>query len=613
MNWRLSKSVLALSCLTSVLLQHHRAESASKQHCASTPSKSHSFMCSGSDCEESMFDNNQEVPCRNACEKAVGSLFLPRPQGLNSAVFFDPFLYGCQEDLPCWAVNIGYRYSQTFRNEQIACCLFGSDRLKFAGSQTTSRSNALKLLADNFGLAPDFKGHVRFKPSIRNNIVDFSFRHELRDIAECLYGAYVTVNASLVNSVWKLGACEAVETTTPLTFSSFPPCYMSTINTKNSIEAAGDLNTALSGDFLFGDMQSQWRFGRFDLNHNRRDTKLANIDFILGYDFLRCPSYHFGGFLKLVAPTGTKPRAHRIFEAIAGNGHHWELGGGIDAHYELWGCDDHCFTAHLNGGLTHLFKNTQWRTFDFKRSSKFPGTLSRYILLEEFTDTQNYANRLINAVNFTTQRIKSSFNIQGDAALRIVYRYCGLAIGVGYNVYGRSKEKLSELSFKCNEFNRRHFGIKGVNGVCALEFKEGEGLTDNTVPLTATSSKVRAFQNANLVNLVDNPVKLEEPIFLSWQSPTDADTPAENLIIATDSQVDGQPAPVFVTKEDIRFRGIPGQLTHKVFAHVDYAWECELVAPYFGVGGGVEFPHNGECASCTAHQWEIWLRGGIYF
>lgn len=612
MKRRLKQSVLVLVCL-SILYQYVEAQTSSRQRCARSSSKSHSFICSGSDCEEGLFENADNVACKNACEKALGTLFLPRPQGLNSAVFFDPFLYGCQEEVPCWSWNIGYRYNQTFRDEQIACCLFGSDRLKFAGSKTTSTSNKPELLADNFGLAPDFKGHIRFKPSIKNNIVDFSFRHELRDIAECLYGAYVTINASLVNSIWKLGACEAIETTTPDRFSAFPACYMSAFNTTESVQAAGDLTTALSGDFLFGDMQTKWRFGRFDLNHHRRDTKLANIDFILGYDFLRCPAYHFGGFFKLVAPTGTKPRGHRFFEAIIGNGHHWEVGGGIDAHYELWGCDDHCFTAHLNGAITHLFKNTQWRTFDFLRSSNYPGTLSRYILLKEFTDTGIYANRLINAINFTTHRIKSSFNIQGDAALRIVYRNCGWALGLGYNVYGRSKEKLSEISVKCNEFNRRRFGIKGVNGTCGLDFEESKGLTGGSVLLSSTSSRARAFQNPHLVNQVDNPVKLEEPIVLSWQSPNDPGTPQEDLVTAINSEINDEAAPVFVTKDDIHFRGIPGQLTHKIFAHIDYAWECEESAPYFGIGGGIEFPHNGECSTCTPHQWEIWLRGGLYF
>lgn len=581
-------------------------------------SKKHAFSCNGSECSNTGSENRLDANFPDTCRRNVGTLFLPRPQGLNSAVFFNPFLYGCSDcDFPCWTFNAGYRYSQTFKNEQIASCLFGCDRLRFSGSQATVQK-ARDLMADNFGLSPDFEGQIRFKPSIKNHIIDFSGRYELSQWSECLRGGYFAVNASLVHTIWQLGACERSETSTTHTFSEFPPCSVSAPTPLSSVEAAGDLNTALSGDFLFGDMQSKWRFGRFDLHHARRDTKLANIDFIMGYDFLRCPDYHLGGFIKAVTPTGTKPNAERVFEAIAGNGHHWELGGGLDAHYEIWGRDEHCVTAHLNGAITHLFKNTQWRTFDFRRSTAdISGFLSRYVLLKEFDDNGGYADKMINAVNFTTRKVKTSFDIQGDASLRLVYRSCGWAIGIGYNVYGRSSENLSETAPHCSEQNNRRLGIRGVNGVCALEFEEGRGLTGGKFPLTSTSSKARALNTPDLQTLVDNPVQLMGPsdttFAISWQSPDSAGTPPEDLIIAIDSEIDGQPAPEFVKKADIQFKGVPSQLTHKLFAHIDYQWECEQWAPYCGVGGEVEFPHRGDCSFCTPHQWATWVRAGAYF
>ena len=585
----------------------------------------HSFDCS--DCGHETPNASSESGCGKSCVDGVGTPFLPRPQGLNSAALFNPFYYGCGIEDRCMSFSLGYRYNQIFRERRLARCLFGSEILRFKGSQVHQalHDNKKIFLADNFGLAPDFQGKLMVKPKIKNHIIDIMTRVELGSWAETFAGAYLAFNASVVHSVWQLNPCETRQTATRVdnTFAQLPPCYMAS-TTNSSIEPAGDLNTALSGDFLFGDMQSVWRFGRFegDDGRQRRDTKLANIDIILGYDFVG-ESYHVGGFLKGVAPTGTQPDSRTVFQAIIGNGHHWEFGGGVDAHYDLWMQGDHCLGAYLNGCVTHLFKDTQWRTFDFKKA-KHPhvsGFFSRYVLLKEFDASGNYADRLINAVNFTTRRIKSSFDVQGDASLRLIYRLkrCEdegeLAIGVGYNVYGRSQEDISGLCDCCPEFSNRRFGIKGVNGVCAREFIPNVGLTGETRSLSSTSHKARIFDDRQVLKQVDHAVKLESPLFVAWNSPTNPETPEQDLIVAEDSEIDGAPAPVLVSQNDLDIKRIPGQLTHKVFAHIDYQWQdCSGWQPYFGVGGEAEFADsNDACRSCTANQWGVWVRGGANF
>jgi hypothetical protein len=101
---------------------------------------------------------------------------------------------------------------------------------------------------------------------------------------------------------------------------------------------------------------------------------------------------------------------------------------------------------------------------------------------------------------------------------------------------------------------------------------------------------------------------------LNWDSPTKPDTPKNDLIKARDSEIDDQPAPVFVKTDDLLLRPIPGQLTHKLFAHIDCQGE-ELAwgQLYLGIGGEIEFAHNGMCDTCTAHQWGLWLRTGLNY
>jgi len=577
----------------------------------------------------------------DAQEKGTG-IFLPRPQGLNAAVVgWNPFFYPCG-DLPdtCFHFALGYRYRETRNKEEIAQCLFGTDPrgvLLVTGSKTTPNPASNNWTADYFGLRPDFIGQITFNPKIEDNIIDWTSYWELGTFADCMEGTYLQFNSSLVTSKWDLGAC--VKQSPPKTatdinnpgmfeFRDFPECYMATEGMRvegNGVfnQATGDLKTAFSGDYLFGDMQAKWKHGRFWngngslLDNHQTDTQLANIDVILGYDVLRCEDYHFGIFAKAVAPTGNRPDSTTVFQPIIGNGHHWEFGAGINAHWDLWCCDDQCIQAYLTGSATHLFDDTQWRTFDFKASKDafneqsgmsggISGVGSRYVLLKEFDpQTKEYIGELINAVDFLTRRVKTRFNVQGEAAVRLLYRNCNWAFGIGYNFYGRSGEKICKTP-ECDEYASRKFGIKGINGVCRLE-EEGPFTPK---PLHSTSSGARMLnkttpQNPVPAYAVDSPV---DKLGVAW----DSRSPVQDS-----EDGGGNPNPTFVTDDDIDFAGgaVQRQLTSKIFAHLDYLCEdVDLVCqPYFGIGGEAEFAHDSKCRVCTAGSWGVWLRGGINY
>ncbi len=532
--------------------------------------------------------------CDTGCDTGSGESrnchgcgsFLPRPQGRDTAAFFFPYLYGADMGDQCFTGFVGFRYQQTFKGDRIAECLFGSDRLVFEGSEFPGRDeNALA--ADDFGLGTRSKNIVRFDPRIRNYNVDFAGRVELGPWMECLEGAYFQVNATATHSKWDLRPCETQET--PSGDGKFPACYMS----ENSASTVSSVLTALSGDVTFGDLNDRRRFA--NIRHAKSKTALANIDLILGYDFLLCDSYHLGLFLLGSAPTGNKPNPDYVFSPVIGNGHHWELGGGLSAHYELWNCDDQSIGAYLDGHVEHLFKDTQRRTFDFVNSTlggiDGRGCLSRYLLLKEFDANLNYGGHLVPAANVTTKRVESSFKVQGDASLRLLYRACGWAAALGYNVYGRTREKL-RFARGCCDIDGRNFGIKGTTGVCA---------TVNGSPETLTSTQSEA-RIRTVTDDVDNQAEVTGG--LAW-----------NGVQAFDSEANGEPDPVLITPKDLDIERarVASYITHKVFAHVDYQWEdCEC-KPYLGVGGGVEFAQGGRRHPCTANQWEVWVRTGVSF
>ena len=108
---------------------------------------------------------------------------------------------------------------------------------------------------------------------------------------------------------------------------TFAPCYMGS----GSVDTAETIKQALSGNFLFGDMNTPWCAGKFDFARRTRNG-LADIDVILGYNLINDDCYHFGIFALAVLPTGKKRKNLFILDPVVGNGKHVELGGGISAH-----------------------------------------------------------------------------------------------------------------------------------------------------------------------------------------------------------------------------------------------------------------------------------------
>ena len=53
---------------------------------------------------------------------------------------------------------------------------------------------------------------------------------------------------------------------------------------ENPAPASCDILQALSGNFTFGDMQEQWKYGRFVCGTQTK-TALADIDLIVGYNY----------------------------------------------------------------------------------------------------------------------------------------------------------------------------------------------------------------------------------------------------------------------------------------------------------------------------------------
>lgn len=535
---------------------------------------------------------------------------------------------------------IAFEYQRSFRPEQLAHALFGTPTLRFAGSLVPDR-RCDELLADNFGFSRTFRGTLSFRPRIENFIVDFGLYVGLD---AWIQGLYLRFHAPFVHTRWNLGArsdrtIKSPSDTTP----SFEPCYMG----EDRVPAATTFQQALSGNFLFGDMQTRWCAGKFDFCQRERNG-LADIDVILGYNFINDDCYHFGLYAQAVIPTGKRRKNEFVFDPVVGNGRFFELGGGLSAHTVLWSNEDTNVAVFVEGNITHMFRSRQCRLFDLRNNGPF----SRYLLLKEFDSNGTrltYNGNLISATCFTNREVEVSVDVKADFSFKFAYRWCGLGVDLGYNIYGHTAETIDRRCDACpTGIDKRRFGIKGTEGVCCFNFPIGLVAQDDTevptifpngAPFTVPVPEgCPPVGDIVVVKKVAN--SSTQPNATAFRAGTSIATPVpanacnvcltrEDNVIAPVAVADLTPEngfevtnitqPTILTVNDLNLRSgeALSVLTHKLFAHISYTWldECGW-NPQVGVGGEVEFDgkrHSNGSDRAGLNQWGVWVKGSLSF
>jgi len=610
--------------------------------------------CSTGSCSSSCCDDCCSSTCAPKTQLTLRSQgdYLPLNAHYNFYRYDEECFYG--------DFSVNYRYERSFRDERLASALFGSNVLNFKGSAVDSRDNTNDLIADYFGLATDTDLAYKFCPKIQNNIFDFNLYLGLNELVD---GLYLQVNVPFVHAKWELNhdcgdccdscdSCCTTSTTTNTSFSTtaFNAGYMDSI-TAGAITPHNSWVKALGGTAL-GDIKA-WNYAKILGCCECTENALAGIHVDLGYNIFDCPDYHFGIYLKGVAPAGVTRIDNcyqsQVFQPAVGYDH-WELGAGLTGHVNLYNCDDeHTVDLLFQGYLTHLFEREQTRVFDLNN-----GVLSRYMLLKEFNADKTYAGNLYSATEFTTRRTKVRIDIKGEGQLELRYKNdCGFSAGLGYDLYGRSDEKACDDCCLCSSTSKS-FGVKGVAPVAAKGWATGAATGNAWVPTTdagtldytlhSTQSNATMYSNAgtvdsakslskfagavNLTALVDVVFPdaqqytnadltttfaagraLVEPMAVSDSSsttPTIADGPVGTVTTVT-------AAPKLLTDADVNVcSGMsPSYLQHKIFGHVGYAWEdCDWV-PSLHAGAEVTFA---TCSDSNAlNSWGLFVSGGIAF
>jgi len=496
----------------------------------------------------------------SAYELAGRSFYQPRSPATNAArglVGFCNLFYHPQPADSCWQNSLlaTAAYDQSFQRYRISTYYFNNDKISISGSQYHDRDDD-DILADYFGLSPAFASKVKMCPSIKTFYFDIDgavgYRH-----------FFARVQVPAVWTRWHFNLNEdrlesGAET-------PFPADYMATPSVTAPVTS---FPCAMTGDFLFGDVQTEWNSGK--ICGARSSGGMSDVRLTLGWHALSCEDYGIDLSFLAIAPTSDHSKSIFFFEPIRGNGRHTEMGIGFDGRVIIWESNGNAtWTLYGSAYLTHLFKACEIRSFDFCRN----GFFSRYLLLKEFDDSQNYDGKLIPGINVTTLPCKVSMTAQYDIVVMFGYLREGLEFDFGYNAWIRTRERVC-ITGKIPE-NR--YGIKGIQNV-----------TDPITGLPDNHTQSHATIHGNTL------------------------TPQEQAETADPN------SPVFIKTEDLNplSGASTAAFTSKFFGHLGYLWSCRYVNPYIGFGGEVEFEgispeRNLQANHNSVAQWGVWIKGGM--
>ncbi|MGE0206480.1 MAG: hypothetical protein AB7R69_01380 [Candidatus Babeliales bacterium] len=473
-----------------------------------------------------------------------------RSQGANLARWLSGqahHVHLCDTDCVNGSWFIAPYYGQTYNDKELGSWFFfnGTNTMRF-GPQGVQ---GVDVFARNFFLNDDFDGAVTANPRVKNFVVDINF---FLGLDEWVRGLYFRIDVPVNWTSWDMKLTQT--TTTPGTIIA-----ANTLG--NDIDRSSPLNNIIAawkGDTLaptdFPDLKQKMRFARIDGKQTK--ASVADITFMLGYDIICNECSHWGVYVNVVAPTGTRPDGQFVFEPVVGNGRYVEMGPGTSGHFELWnnGCDQ-SFGIFFQGYVNHMFRSKQKRTFDLKQN----GIGSRYLLIKRFDPSSgDYANEVLFGPNVLTRNCRVKNDIQGEGAFMFDYQNCGFTFDVGYDIWGRTKDKITITE----TIPANTFGVQGTT------------LTGNPVVIGSTDM---TQSQATIANPNNGPIDK-----------------------------------VFITTEDLNIESAehPGAVSHKIFTHIAYTWEnCDYL-PFIGIGGEVEFSGRENRAF---DQWGIWIKGGFTF
>lgn len=562
-------------------------------------------------------------------------------------------------------------YTRTFNASDLAHCLFGADlacksscnpAITISGTLAENRGTQ-DWCADYFGLPTDYKSTVSFDPRIDTYVVEYGFHYLLNGI---LQGLYVHAHAPFVHSKWRLGISEHIDNAgtndyAPNYFVSTKPLAIdSTVKRDKllssfSAYAQGETPTLLfikegttpSGidpqyvaDCITFQPLACTKMHNDCHNGPLVKNSFADLRFVIGWQYDQHENFVAGIGLLVAAPIGNTPKSEYLFEPLVGNGKHWELGVELFTHADIWhhATKDIQISAHMFTHISHLFNSCQIRCFDLcgKPNSRymlaakhgnppFAFCLNEDPILLKATDGTNIPAQFINeyapVANLTAHEVSVNVDIQGELLLALSCQTTHMTFDIGYNFWAKSADNISLKNNCKSELDGKTWTLKGDAYVYG--FKN----TSTYPPVSLAVSQHQATIHSGTNNPPDgidgNPAYANPGVdnpTLAFDQQNMADGIYNvNATITELKAVNISNPLIALSTCDLDLAGTKGR-SHKVFAHMQYAWvDHECYIPMLGIGGEAEFgathtKNTDSCSHlCSLSQWSVWVKAAVYF
>jgi len=163
------------------------------------------------------------------------------------------------------------------------------------------------------------------------------------------------------------------------------------------------------------------------INGKQSATGIADIDVVLGYDFIRNEDWTAGLNIGLSIPTGNSASGKYVFEPVYGNGAHWELGFGGKVAGKLWQDGDQHIGLNVQADYRYGFQANETRTLSGKDD------WSKYYLAGATAGVADRrAYQFIPVANASTVAVSVTPNSALRGNLGLNYGNGGLVLGLAY-------------------------------------------------------------------------------------------------------------------------------------------------------------------------------------
>lgn len=185
-----------------------------------------------------------------------------------------------------------------------------------------------------------------------------------------------------------------------------------------------------------------WNYGKL-ATEQKTKTGVDDIEFKVGYDFVRNYNNHASGYFAIFAPTGRKSQADYLFEPTFGSGGHTGLGAGFNGEYLFYACDAHKLSLQTDFRYAYFLKGKETRSFDLRN-----GEWSRYLLVVELP---NVNQPLLPGTNYLTLPVDVTPGSTVYWWNSLHWNYCCCwDFEAGYSFWWREREKICVDQFDQN-------------------------------------------------------------------------------------------------------------------------------------------------------------------